>query len=38
MPGSRVGWRGFHHVAVVTRDLEETARFYGDVLGMSVGD
>ena len=33
-----VGWRGFHHVAVVTRDLEETARFYGDVLGMSVGD
>ena len=38
MPESRVGWRGFHHVAVVTRDLEETARFYGDVLGMSVGD
>ena len=33
-----VGWRGFHHVAVVTRDLEETARFYGDVLGMSVGE
>ena len=38
MPESRVGWRGFHHVAVVTRDLEETARFYGEVLGMSVGD
>jgi catechol 2,3-dioxygenase-like lactoylglutathione lyase family enzyme len=38
MPDSRVGWRGFHHVAVVTRDLEETARFYGEVLGMSVGD
>ena len=25
-------------MAVVTRDLEETTRFYGDVLGMSVGD
>ena len=33
-----VGWRGFHHVAVVTRDLEETIRFYEDVLGMSAGD
>jgi catechol 2,3-dioxygenase-like lactoylglutathione lyase family enzyme len=38
MPESRVDWRGFHHVAVVTRDLAETARFYGEVLGMSVGD
>jgi catechol 2,3-dioxygenase-like lactoylglutathione lyase family enzyme len=38
IPESRVGWRGFHHVAVVTRDLKETARFYGEVLGMSVGD
>lgn len=38
MPDSRVGWRGFYHVAVVTRDLEETARFYGEVLSMSVGD
>jgi len=38
MPENGVGWRGFHHVAVVTRDLEETARFYEDVLGMSVGD
>ena len=25
-------------MAVVTRDLEETTRFYGDVLGMNVGD
>jgi catechol 2,3-dioxygenase-like lactoylglutathione lyase family enzyme len=38
MPENEVGWRGFHHVAVVTRDLEETTRFYGEVLGMSVGD
>ena len=38
MPENGVGWRGFHHVAVVTRDLGETARFYGEVLGMSVGD
>ena len=38
MPESRVGWRGFHHVAVVTRDLEETVRFHREVLGMGVGD
>ena len=38
MPENGVVWLGFHHVAMVTRDLEETTRFYGEVLGMSVGD
>lgn len=31
-------WRGFHHVALATPDLNETIRFYGKVLGMSVGE
>jgi catechol 2,3-dioxygenase-like lactoylglutathione lyase family enzyme len=31
-------WRGFHHVALVTPDLDSTRRFYGEVLGMQVGD
>ena len=31
-------WRGFHHVALVTPDLEATIRFYGEVLGMRVGE
>lgn len=31
-------WRGFHHVALVTPDLDETIRFYGDILGMGVGE
>ena len=31
-------WRGFHHVALVTPDLDATIRFYGDVLGMHVGE
>ena len=30
-------WRGFHHVALATPDLDETIYFYGKVLGMSVG-
>ncbi len=33
-----LSWRGFHHVALVTPDLDATIRFYGDVLGMSVGE
>ncbi len=31
-------WRGFHHVALVTPDLDETICFYGEVLGMTVGE
>jgi catechol 2,3-dioxygenase-like lactoylglutathione lyase family enzyme len=31
-------WMGFHHVALVTPDLERTRAFYRDVLGMDVGD
>lgn len=31
-------WRGIHHIALVTEDLDATADFYGIVLGMSVGD
>jgi catechol 2,3-dioxygenase-like lactoylglutathione lyase family enzyme len=27
-------WRGFHHVALVTRDLDATMRVYAEVLGM----
>ncbi len=27
-------WRGFHHLALVTPDLDATLRFYRDVLGM----
>lgn len=30
-------WRGFHHVALMTPDLDATIRFYGDLLGMQVG-
>lgn len=31
-------WRGFHHVALATPDLDETIRFYGNVLGMRIGE
>lgn len=31
-------WRGFHHVAVVTADLDATIAFYEGVLGMRVGE
>lgn len=27
-------WQGFHHVTLLTRDLDATIRFYEDVLGM----
>ena len=30
-------WQGFHHIALVTPDLEATIHFYQDVLGMQVG-
>lgn len=29
-------WSGFHHIALVTRDLDATVRFYRDVLGMQI--
>ena len=29
-------WRGFHHIALVTPDLDATIEFYCDVLGMKV--
>lgn len=29
-------WSGFHHIALVTRDLDATIRFYRDVLGMEI--
>ena len=31
-------WRGIHHIALTTSDLESTLRFYGDILGMSVSE
>ena len=31
-------WRGFHHLALVTLDLDATRIFYGEVLGMQVGN
>ena len=31
-------WLGFHHVALLTPDLDVTRAFYGDVLGMQVGE
>ena len=34
--GQAPPWRGFHHVALVTPDLDATIRFYGEVLGMTV--
>src|SRR5690349_9862311 len=32
-----IPWRSFHHVAVVTPDLDATRAFYADVLGMGAG-
>lgn len=29
-------WRGFHHVALVTPNLDDTISFYQGVLGMQV--
>ncbi len=31
-------WRGFHHVALVTPDLDATIQFYQGVLGMQAGE
>ena len=38
MPVAPLPWEGFHHVALVTPDLARTRAFYGDVLGMDIGD
>jgi len=32
--GERTPWRGLHHVALVTPDLDATIRFYVEVLGL----
>ena len=29
-------WRGFHHIAIVTPDLDATIAFYTEVLGMEI--
>ena len=34
---SSVPWRGFHHIALVTPELEATVAFYTGVLGMQAG-
>lgn len=31
-------WRGIHHIALATHDLDETLHFYQTVLGMEVSD
>lgn len=33
----KLPWRGIHHIAMVTADLDSTIHFYQDVLGMAVG-
>jgi len=33
-----LAWQGFHHVALISSDLDATVRFYDDVLAMQSGD
>jgi catechol 2,3-dioxygenase-like lactoylglutathione lyase family enzyme len=37
-PTAAPAWRGFHHVALVTPDLDATIAFYQNVLGMQIGE
>jgi catechol 2,3-dioxygenase-like lactoylglutathione lyase family enzyme len=34
----QLSYRGFHHIALATSDLDATIRFYKDVLGMQVSE
>lgn len=36
--GSELDWQGMDHIALATADLEETVRFYTEVLGMQADD
>lgn len=36
--GLMPAWRGFHHIALVTPDLDATIQFYRDVLGMQISE
>jgi catechol 2,3-dioxygenase-like lactoylglutathione lyase family enzyme len=38
MTDEQMPWRGIHHIALATPDLEATLRFYGEVLGMGVSE
>lgn len=31
-------WHGFHHIGLLTPDLDATIRFYKELLGMEIGD
>jgi catechol 2,3-dioxygenase-like lactoylglutathione lyase family enzyme len=35
---TQIAWRGFHHIALATPDLDATIQFYGGILGMHVGE
>ena len=37
-PESELPWQEMHHIALATSDLEETVRFYTEVLGMQADD
>jgi catechol 2,3-dioxygenase-like lactoylglutathione lyase family enzyme len=31
-------WQDVHHIAIATRNIEETVRFYTEIIGMQAGD
>ncbi len=31
-------WQGFHHITLITRDLDATVAFYRDILDMQIGE